>query len=339
MALSTRALIDTADVELSRGTATVTWEVPASGTLGMRTRYDIHDRGTDPTFANQTDYDASDGGFTISSVPPRSMVSVELTPYSGWTGSAVSGSAGDIVIVEAVAPKAEPGGPPIQRNPRVLIRTSIDDSSEAVVFVGAPEEAVAVYVTVGDGSDPSDPTSSTNDGSTTGPTGVVDTGVSITPGNDAHVKAVWEDAYGSVSLVAEERSTWNDVFPGEQITGTNPIFSGIVDILAGAANRALRLFTTGGGGHITFHDTADGSQRAAFGYTGPTNDRVLLDTDRPIALETDGDNIDLDPSGGDVRIHDELDLIDASVDSPTVSSQGYVLIRVGGVAYYVEVFS
>jgi hypothetical protein len=106
--LSTRARIVTADVVMTAGEATVTWTV-AAGTAGMRTRYDIHARGEDPTFANQTDYDATDGGFTINGLGPRQVVSVELTPYTGWTGSAVSGTAGAVLVDQAISPRVTGG--------------------------------------------------------------------------------------------------------------------------------------------------------------------------------------------------------------------------------------
>lgn len=100
VALSSRPRVDAAGVEIANYVATIKWSVP-SGTLGMRTRYSQHRRGTNPTFGNQADYDVDDGGFTIEGISPLVMVTVELTPYTGWTGSAVSGSAGDISYIRA----------------------------------------------------------------------------------------------------------------------------------------------------------------------------------------------------------------------------------------------
>ncbi|MEM7416792.1 MAG: hypothetical protein AAF389_14900 [Gemmatimonadota bacterium] len=119
VALSARAKILEANVVKVADTAVVTWSVP-SGTLGIRARYDTHERTEDPTFANQADYDASTGTLTITGVGELDVVSVELTPYTGWTGAAVSGSAGDLVIVKAVFPRITGGRQIVRPSIRVL---------------------------------------------------------------------------------------------------------------------------------------------------------------------------------------------------------------------------
>lgn len=104
VALSTRARIDEADLVIVGSNGEVTWKVPSS-TLGMRTDYDIHQRNEAPTFgSNVQDYDAGDGGFTVTGLLKRQVLSVRLIPYTGWTGAAVSGTPGDAVDLAEFVP-------------------------------------------------------------------------------------------------------------------------------------------------------------------------------------------------------------------------------------------
>lgn len=204
VALASRPRIDQASVARLLSTAVVEWSVPAQ-TLGMRTRYDIHDRDEDPTLANQTDYDASDGGFTISGfVGTREMVTVELTPYTGWTGSAVSGTAGTTITIEGILQLID-GGIFLRRSPLTTIAYERDADGDAVVSVAGDEEAADIYVTVGDGTTPSDPTAVANDGTLSGRVGTIETGVAIATGNHVIVKAVAADADGNLGPVTTAR--------------------------------------------------------------------------------------------------------------------------------------
>lgn len=81
------------------------------------------------------------------------------------------------------------------------IETTFDANGQVVVSVNGDEDCVALYVTVGDGSAPSDPTAMANDGDVTGNNGTIATGVKITQGNEAIVKAVGENADGSLGPV------------------------------------------------------------------------------------------------------------------------------------------
>ena len=205
VALSTRARIDEAEVTISTYQAVATWNVPAT-TLGVRTRYDFHARDEDPTFANQADFDAADGGFTISGRPPNRMISVELTPYTGWTGSAVSGTAGEIVVVRAVLPNSTRGID--LRGVRFVTlqpEVTFDANGEAVVSVAGDEDVEAIYATVGDNTTPADPTAAANDGEVLARQGTIETGVKITQGGFAFVKVVGADAAGNLGPVVEAR--------------------------------------------------------------------------------------------------------------------------------------
>jgi hypothetical protein len=67
------------------------------------------------------------------------------------------------------------------------------------------EDTADLYVTVSDGSAPADPTVGTNDGSISGRTGTVDTGVKIQTGSEAFIKVVAADSGGVLGPVAETR--------------------------------------------------------------------------------------------------------------------------------------
>jgi hypothetical protein len=78
---------------------------------------------------------------------------------------------------------------------------TFDENGAAVVSVGGDEDVAAIYVTVGNGTDPADPTVGTNDGSVVGRGGVIETSVKITTGRDAHIKAVAADSGGNLGPV------------------------------------------------------------------------------------------------------------------------------------------
>lgn len=70
------------------------------------------------------------------------------------------------------------------------IEVTFDQEAEAVVSASGDVATANMYVTVGDGSAPSDPTVGANDGVITGRTGSVATAIKVTTGNDAFVKVV-----------------------------------------------------------------------------------------------------------------------------------------------------
>lgn len=102
VALSTRAQITDASITKEGRQGVVVWTVPA-GTGGMRTDWATHRRDEDPVFgSNEEDFDSSDGGFTIASVVAREAVSALLTPYPGFSGGSVTGTAGAPLVVTAL---------------------------------------------------------------------------------------------------------------------------------------------------------------------------------------------------------------------------------------------
>lgn len=288
VALSTRARVTSADVVIQGYSAVVTWTVP-SGTAGMRTRYDVHDRDTDPTYANQTDYDATDGGFTITGLSPAQMVSVELTPYTGWTGAAVSGSAGDIVYAKALFGRVT-GGIDLRRVSFVVtgVEVSFDEEGEAVVSATGDEDVKNMYVTVGNGSAPSDPTVATNDGVITGRSGSVATGIAITTGNDAYVRVVAADLAGNLSPVTEVRQE-RRLGPFHKDTTTRSTVGTGEDTLE---TIAVPADTLGADGVIRFTLTfdLDGSAgtktvRLSFGGTGILTDAFSAGNTADVRIE------------------------------------------------------
>jgi hypothetical protein len=85
------------------------------------------------------------------------------------------------------------------------IGVAFNANGEAVVSATGDEDAADLYVTVSDGSAPADPTAGTNDGSISGRTGTVDTGVKITTGSEAFVRVVAADSGGTLGPVVQTR--------------------------------------------------------------------------------------------------------------------------------------
>lgn len=84
---------------------------------------------------------------------------------------------------------------------------SFNAKGEAVVSGQGDEECAVMYLTVGDGSSPSDPTEASHDASISGRSGFVETGVKIATGNDAYVKAVAADLAGNLGPVTETQQS------------------------------------------------------------------------------------------------------------------------------------
>lgn len=85
------------------------------------------------------------------------------------------------------------------------VEVTFDANGETVVSAAGDANTVALYVTVGDGSEPATPTSASNDGVINGRSGTVSTGVKVTTGNDAYVKVVATDESGEPSPVRATR--------------------------------------------------------------------------------------------------------------------------------------
>jgi hypothetical protein len=82
------------------GTATFTW-TPNAYALGARIAYDIHEEGTTASLASSIDADASLGTVDLPDlVPPEWLLTADVTGYTGWSGSAATGTAGETQRVE-----------------------------------------------------------------------------------------------------------------------------------------------------------------------------------------------------------------------------------------------
>ncbi len=79
------------------GVVTVEW-TPNDYCLGTRIAYEVHGLATVPAYGSTVEEDAS-LGFVNLAVDPAlgQLVSVEVTPFTGWTDPSVSGTAGPVV--------------------------------------------------------------------------------------------------------------------------------------------------------------------------------------------------------------------------------------------------
>lgn len=78
---------------------------------------------------------------------------------------------------------------------------TFDANGQVVASVAADFDAANIYIRVGDGSAPSDPTAASNHGSVAGRSGTITTTQKVTTGNDAYVKVVAADALGNLGEV------------------------------------------------------------------------------------------------------------------------------------------
>lgn len=83
---------------------------------------------------------------------------------------------------------------------------ALDEDGTAVVTVQGDAGTAQVYVTAADGEDPADPTKLNYDGLVSSRNGTVDTGVTITAGERAHVKVRSADASGALGPAQTYRS-------------------------------------------------------------------------------------------------------------------------------------
>lgn len=82
-------------IELTNGIPTVRWD-PNPFALGVRITYSTETDPIDPALDQTLDADAMDESAPLPVfVPADYMIVARVTPYSGWTGAAVSGTAGD----------------------------------------------------------------------------------------------------------------------------------------------------------------------------------------------------------------------------------------------------
>ncbi len=91
------------------GVPTVEWE-PNAHTLGVRIAYEVHYAWELPTYGTSVDVDASDRTVELATtVFDPKVISVRVTAYPGWTGAAVSGSAGEATTERVIGAVLRPG--------------------------------------------------------------------------------------------------------------------------------------------------------------------------------------------------------------------------------------
>lgn len=88
------------------------------------------------------------------------------------------------------------------------LQATVDgDSLEAFVSAAGESDTATIYLTVGDGSPPPDPTPSNADATISGQAGSVNTGVTISEGNQVFVKAVGESSAATGNVLGPVRET------------------------------------------------------------------------------------------------------------------------------------
>lgn len=89
------------------GTASVTWTANAYA-LGVRARYDYRAAEEEPVLGSPEDFSGAGGvGVLAQPWPAGVSLTVELTAYPGWTGTAVSGTAGDVATITIADPRLD----------------------------------------------------------------------------------------------------------------------------------------------------------------------------------------------------------------------------------------
>lgn len=83
---------------------------------------------------------------------------------------------------------------------------SFDANGQVVASVAGDYDTTNLYVKVGDGSAPADPTVASNDGTVAARFGTIATTVKVTTGNDGYVKVVGANVFGSLGEVRTFRA-------------------------------------------------------------------------------------------------------------------------------------
>lgn len=146
---------------------------------------------------------------------------------------------------------------------------TFDANGNVVASVAGDLDTVNLYINVGNGSAPADPTPSTNHGSVSGRSGTITTTQKITTGNDAYVKVVGANVFGSLGEVRTFRQA-RRIGPFHKDTSTRSHTGNTTETeLERITIPAGRLGANGG-----FHF------RMRFGQqtTSPTTLRVKLNT-------------------------------------------------------------
>lgn len=137
----------------------------------------------------------------------------------------------------------------------VGVEVAFNSDGEAVVSASGNDATAAMYVTVGDGTDPSDP--STSSSVISGKTGTVDTATKITTGNFAHVRVGAVDGAGNFGVVHEAQhqriiGPFHTSSGGSHTGDTSETDLDTITVPAGALG-------TDGSTHIEFMGSATGT--------------------------------------------------------------------------------
>lgn len=120
------------------GTATVIWEANAL-TLGVRIEWGTAPAGVAPVLTGSDDVDATIGSYVLPDpVPAGFNLLVSITPYMGFAGGAVSGTAGTPLVLES----AWPGG---AVSPAEIVTATVQPR-----FVGTTQVGWTLYQSVND---------------------------------------------------------------------------------------------------------------------------------------------------------------------------------------------
>src|SRR5690606_29542883 len=118
------------------GVPTVHW-VPGAHTQGIRVRWIVHDiDDPSPSPGSPIDVAASAGSLQLpATVRAHEAITADVEPWTGWTGSAVSGTAGP-----AVRTAASPPHVPVQSTPptATLGIVGIDQGVASIELIGRP---------------------------------------------------------------------------------------------------------------------------------------------------------------------------------------------------------
>ena len=130
------------------------------------------------------------------------------------------------------------------------LEVTFDEEGHAVVSASGDTRTARIFIAVGDGADVAPPTSVVNNGIIEGQSGIVDTGVKITTGNDAHVRAISADERGLLSHMTSARVA-RRLGPFHQDTSSQNVGNTNAEILLDTVTISANRLGTNGSVHVT----------------------------------------------------------------------------------------
>ncbi len=144
------------------------------------------------------------------------------------------------------------------------IEITFDHEAEVVVSAAGDVATANMYVTVGDGSAPSDPTVGSNDGIITGRTGSVATAIGVTTGNEAFVKVVAANLDATLGPVQSSKNR-RELGPFHKDATTRSHTGDTNDTLLQTVTLPANRLGTDGGIRIS----------AVYSFTGTAGNKIL----------------------------------------------------------------